>query len=150
MERLAFVLLLAVACGNSPPPEAVAVPQTATASALPPPSPSPGAPSASTNEESVEGEFKVIAKAGTARKSVDAYLGREFVVLSASHETLVFPSEKVTPEDLRTMDGKRVRVTGVREEAKPANPMEQAPLGPDGRPMTRPGGLRAHRIELLP
>ncbi|MCA9661542.1 MAG: hypothetical protein KC486_24595, partial [Myxococcales bacterium] len=71
-------------------------------------------------------------------KSVAAYMGVEFTLRGDDAETVLAASDNVSHEQLVAHDGKRVRVTCTPREPQPPNPMESAPMGPDGAPLQRP------------
>ena len=86
----------------------------------------------------------------TKRKSVDAYLGREFVLEQADGTTVTLrPSAAVSREKLLELAGKKVEVTGKLVEGKAPQPEEQAPLEPDGAPMKRGGGFEVATIQAV-
>lgn len=91
----------------------------------------------------------VVAKGEKGRKSLENWLGRFKVVVEGERdrEVRVYASSSVSEDALEKWAGKRVRVKGERVAPSAPDPMEQAPLGPDGKPMMRPGGLRVQSIE---
>ncbi len=91
----------------------------------------------------------VVAKSEKGRKSLESWLGR-FKVVDGDREVRVHASSAVSEEALEKWAGKRVRVRGERIAPSAPDPTEQAPLGPDGKPMMRPGGLRVQSIESAP
>jgi hypothetical protein len=71
-------------------------------------------------------------------KSVRAYDGVEFTLLTAEGETLpLTPGASVPHERLRALDGKEVSLRVRLVEPPPPSPWEQAPLGPDGKAQRR-------------
>jgi hypothetical protein len=80
--------------------------------------------------------------------------GTEYFVVETEggDTTIVRPSERVTTEALQAMVGKKVRVRGETvpyRPYQPASPMEQVPMGPDGKPAQRGGGIRVESIEAV-
>ena len=65
-------------------------------------------------------------------------MGVEFTLRGDDAETVLAASDNVSHEQLVAHDGKRVRVTCTPREPQPPNPMESAPMGPDGAPLQRP------------
>ena len=94
------------------------------------------------------------------RKSVRAYLGREFVLNpvtlspppNASKETLIdglklTPSRAVTREQLRTFAGQEVSLDCRYTAATAPDPREQHPINADGSPLLRPRRRQAAASE---
>lgn len=106
------------------------------------------APSAAPEANVLVGTL-VVAKGEKGRKSLENWLGR-FKIVDGDRETRVYASSSVSEDALEKWAGKRVRVKGERIAPSAPDPMEQAPLGPDGKPMMRPGGLRVQSIETAP
>lgn len=158
IARWVWVATLLVACGKaetSPgstaqaprePAASSAEPATATAIAIAPTTggaPDGGlAPITPAASEAIG--TLVVAKPGV--KSVEAYLGR-FKLVDGDREVRIFTSDKVSEEALEKWAGKKVRVRGEAVAPSDPDPMEQSPMGPDGKPMRRPGGVRATSIE---
>jgi 3-oxoacyl-ACP reductase-like protein len=144
--------------GNPPPPSASGS-STASASASADASPSAtssasaaaSAPAVNADADVLVGTL-VVAKGEKGRKSLENWLGRFKVVVGgeSAREVRVYASSAVSEEALEKWAGKRVRVKGERIAPSAPDPMEQAPLGPDGKPMMRPGGLRVQSIESAP
>jgi hypothetical protein len=154
LATVVFAMTLILGCerGSDTPP---ATPQPeATQKTWDPNPPKPEtAPAASVasatgSETALEGQL-VYTKIDNTRKSVDAYLGNEFAVVTASGRVNLFPSGDASAEALRGLDGKRVRVRGVMRQPSSPDPREQAPMNPDGTPMQRPGGLEVRAVEPL-
>lgn len=134
------------AASSAEPATTTPPPATATAIAIAPTTggaPDGGlAPSTPAASEAIG--TLVVAKPGV--KSVEAYLGR-FKLVDGDREVRIFTSDKVSEEALEKWAGKKVRVRGEAVAPSDPDPMEQSPMGPDGKPMKRPGGVRATSIE---
>lgn len=126
-------------------PSAAASSEAPRASPPPKPAPAPDPEGAVT----VEGTLSVTPRE-TDRKSVVAYRGERFILSTDTERVSIFASDSVPDEALEALAGRRVTVTGVKVAPRAPGPNEQAPLGPDGAPMRRPGGLRAIRVAPLP
>ena len=73
-------------------------------------------------------------------RSVEAYLGIEFVLTDAEGtEHVLAESDAVPHAELVARDGQRVVVTGRWFEPEPPDPRSSYPTGPDGGPLERPG-----------
>ncbi len=86
-----------------------------------------------------------VSQSGTLRhdpipqaKSIEAYMGREFLVVSDGGELLVEPKDAAMREQLVALAGKRVHVECVVRRPPPPDPMSSYPMGADGGPMRRP------------
>jgi hypothetical protein len=147
IARWAWLSFVLVACGK-----AETSPGTTTATPKPETSASAEAASASataTTQAPQGAEASgtlVVAKRGVM--SVEAYLGR-FKLVDGDKEVRIFPSDAVPEEALEKWAGKRIRVRGAVVAPSDPNPNEAAPQGPDGKPMQRPGGVRAEKVEGL-
>ncbi|MCU0655593.1 MAG: hypothetical protein MUF64_09965 [Polyangiaceae bacterium] len=73
-----------------------------------------------------------------AVKSVQAYEGVEFSLQGEGGESLALTPAAVPRERLQALDGKQVELRVRRVEGAAPSPLEQAPLGPDGKPLRRP------------
>jgi len=71
-------------------------------------------------------------------KSVQSYEGIEFTLVTPSGEALPLTPGAVSRERLKALDGKPVTVQARLVQPPPPSPFEQAPLGPDGKPLRRP------------
>lgn len=140
--------------GNPPPTPSASGATSASAAATGDVAPSaipsaiPSAASATPDADVLVGTL-VVAKGEKGRKSLESWLGRFKVVVEGERdrEVRVYASSSVSEDSLEKWAGKRVRVKGERVAPSAPDPTEQAPLGPDGKPMMRPGGLRVQSIE---
>lgn len=125
-------------------------PQAESADPAPPPVPSP--PPEPESQSAVVGTL-VKKPWSKTLESWNAGGMEYFVVETEGGETtIVRPSEQVTVDALQAMVGRKVRVRGEPvpyRPYQPANPMEQYPTGPDGKPTQRGGGIRAESIEAI-
>lgn len=81
-----------------------------------------------------------------ARKSVDAYLGKDFTLETEAGEELVLKPGAVSEPALRAHAGKPARVVCRPLPDLAPDPMEQAPLGAEGKPLARPGGCAVDEL----
>jgi hypothetical protein len=70
--------------------------------------------------------------------SVDAYLGREFVVATPNGEVLLGASSSASDEQLRALNGQKVTVTCVLREQPAPDPASSFPTDGSGKPLPRP------------
>ncbi len=126
-------LTLGAACGSS--------------ETKPDEAPAPTDPAAAPGEITVEGPLKYTELPRT--KSVEAYMGVEFSVEVDGKRTVLAASEKVSREQLLALDGKRVKLHCAQQPASTPNPMESAPMGPDGKPLQRPAECKVSWLKAL-
>jgi hypothetical protein len=139
---LGAALVTGCAEGSGAPPDTpaaenlaeVPTPATPPASAPDGSAPADEAPTAAAITREGVLEYKELPRT----KSVAAYMGVEFTLRADDGETALAASQSVPHEQLVAHDGKRIRVTCTPREPTPANPMEPAPMGPDGAPLARP------------
>jgi hypothetical protein len=153
------VIALLVGCTPAPAPNgnppaassAASASAAASADVTPTASTAASAASATPDGDALVGTL-VVAKGEKGRKSLENWLGRFKVVVGGERdrEVRVYASSAVSEETLERWAGKRVRVKGERIAPSAPDPMEQAPLGADGKPMMRPGGVRVQSIESAP
>lgn len=73
-----------------------------------------------------------------ATKSVEAYLGVEFTLTTASGPVVLDSSDNVSHDALIALDGKTIEVQCSPRRPRPPSPDESYPMGPDGQPLARP------------
>lgn len=84
------------------------------------------------------------------RKSVDSYLGRGLVIVTADGTHALYASEKVKEAELQKWDAKRVKMKAIFEDHTPAaGSIEQYPTDMAGKPIKRTG-YRVLEIESQP
>lgn len=141
------VLVLLGACKAPPPtdpPAASITTPSATPPALPPTTMKPS-PSAS-DPGVLRGKLRF--RELPPVKSVEAYDGVEFTLLTPSGESLpLAPGAAVPRERLQALDGQNVSLRVRPVQPPPPSPFEQAPIGPNGKPLPRP--LRHEVLEIL-
>lgn len=114
--------------GSSGPATSSVAPIAPVAAASPHPT---SAPDATTLRGTLR--FREIPPA----KSVAAYDGIEFTLVTSSGEVFPLTPGLVSREQLKALDGKAVTVRGRLMQPPPASAFEQAPVGPDGKPLPR-------------
>lgn len=72
------------------------------------------------------------------RKSVEAYMGVEFTLVTSDGEHVLKATDRVSREALVALDGKAVEVVGVLVKPRKPCPWEQYPTGMNGEPLERP------------
>jgi hypothetical protein len=149
-----------VGCGGetrrvAPEPSPVTSPPTSSAPQVSPSEPDPG-PALAPREPEDEGTLVGTLVKKPWSKTLESWHagGTEYFVVETEggDSIIVRPSERVTTEALQAMVGKKVRVRGERvpyRPYQPASPMEQYPMGPDGKPAQRGGGIRVESIEAI-
>ena len=97
------------------------------------------------------GERKTLA--GTLRftpipptKSVEAYMGVEFVIEDGADKHVVSETAKVSRETLEGLADKKVEAKGVFAKGAKPCPHESYPTGMNGEPLERPG--RYHLVSI--
>ena len=150
-----------VGCGGetrrvAPEPSPVTSPPTSSAPQVSPSDPDPGPAVAPPREPEDEGTLVGTLIKKPWSKTLESWHagGTEYFVVETEggDATIVRPSERVTAEALQAMVGKKVRVRGESvpyRTYQPASPMEQYPMGPDGKPAQRGGGIRVESIEAI-
>lgn len=74
------------------------------------------------------------------RKSVESYLGRDLVIVTADGEHALYPSESIKEKDLIKLDGKKVKLRAIFEDYTPAAGSQmQYPTDEKGMPLKRVG-----------
>lgn len=71
-------------------------------------------------------------------KSVEAYMGREFTLVTGEEALNLKASAAVPAERLRALDGATITVRARFHPAAGPDPRESAPMGADGAAMMRP------------
>lgn len=134
---LALLALFSMACQSEP------APKTANENAQALAQDSPPLPE---GVEELKGKLNV-TDADMGRKSLAAYEGREFELLTADGKNILLrTSETVDAERLRSFRDQNVVIHGIAFEPSMPHPMEQAPIGPDGNVEPRPGGYTVVEI----
>lgn len=83
-----------------------------------------------------------------ATRSVEAYLGVEFVLTDdAGREHVLAPSDAVPHDALARRDGQRVEVSGEWYVPQPPPPGSEYPIDADGQPLARPGRYRVLTLD---
>jgi hypothetical protein len=99
-------------------------------------------------EKTYAGTLKV--RQGPARMSVDAYQFGDITLKCADMRTLTLvATETCKKEDLEKLDGKKVELVGVEEEAGAPDPREAHPTGPDGKALKRANRIRVRSVKVV-
>lgn len=99
-------------------------------------------------ETTLEGEL-VVRAVDETRKSVDAYLGRKYELVTHERRIAVRASSTIDEATIQKLAGRRVRMRGTLQPGGPPNAYEQAPLDQSGRPLDRPDCLVVNAIDVL-
>lgn len=128
---------------SSPTPVATPEPEPAQAA---PPKPSVEDPPAPAGATVVKGT--VLHRPEKSRgKNLTVWLGLDLVLkLADGTEKPLLGSDAVKREELEKLDGQEVELSVEDVPERAPHPMEQAPLGPDGKTMSRPAALRVLEI----
>ena len=98
--------------------------------------PAPATAATSADVQSLSGVLTWNDVAG--RMSVDAYLGREFVIATAGGEVVLGAASTITSEQLQSFNGKQVSVTCTLHDQPAPDPASSFPTEASGKPLARP------------
>lgn len=79
-------------------------------------------------------------------KSIHSYMGDEFRLVARGTSLVLTPTDAVPRDALIAAAGKTVSLRCTLRAPVAPSPMEQFPMGPDGRPLARPATCAVYEI----